>query len=245
MDIIAKYKNAENKLILLDYDGTLVNFSIQPENAKPSVRLLNALYKFSRKPWVRIVIITGREYRSIDKLIGHLPIDIVAEHGAMIKENGMWKERIKNTIRWKHEFLPMLNQFTLECEGSFIEEKRFSIAWHYRNVNTMGGYIFSRELIREVRNKIHSRDLKLIDGNKAVEIMISETGKGKITEDLIKQSNHDYILSIGDDVTDEDMFEALKENEDAITIKVGYGKTSAKYRLDDVSSVISLLEQLT
>lgn len=236
---------AENKLILLDYDGTLVNFTLVPDYAKPSVRLLNALYKLSRKPWVRIVINTGREYRSIEKLIGHLPIDIVAEHGSMIKENKIWKERIKSNFKWKHEFLPVLNQFTLECEGSFVEEKRFSVAWHYRNVNTMGGYIFSRELIREVKDKIHSHDLKLIDGNKAVEIMISETGKGKITEDLIKQSNYDYILSIGDDVTDEDMFEALKENEDAITIKVGYGKTSAKYRLDDVNSVISLLEQLT
>src|SRR3990170_1719901 len=69
---------------------------------------------------------------------GHLPIDIVAEHGAMIKENKIWKERIKSNFKWKHEFLPVLSQFTLECEGSFIEEKRFSVAWHYRNVNTMG-----------------------------------------------------------------------------------------------------------
>src|SRR3972149_7047172 len=107
-ELIEKYKNATNKLVLLDYDGTLVSFAPIPEQATPSVRLLNALYKLVKKPTTKVVIITGREYRSIDKLIGHLPIDIIAEHGAMIKENRIWKDQIKN-ISWKLEILPTLN----------------------------------------------------------------------------------------------------------------------------------------
>ena len=243
-ELIEKYKNATNKLVLLDYDGTLVSFAPIPEQATPSVRLLNALYKLVKKPTTKVVIITGREYRSIDKLIGHLPIDIIAEHGAMIKENGMWKNKIINNNAWKKEILPVLNQITAQYKGSFIEEKCFSLTWHYRNVDLIGGYIFSRELIRMTRDKTHTHDLRIIDGSKNVEIMTNEANKGKAINDLVNNDNYDYVLSIGDDVTDEDMFEELKDNENAITIKIGYGNTSAKYRLDSPSDVIQLLEQL-
>lgn len=244
MNVIAKYKNAKNRLILLDYDGTLVNFAALPEEAKPPVRLLNILYKLSCNPSTKIVIITGREYRSIDKFVGHLPIDIIAEHGAMIKENGMWKDKIIRNNAWKNEILYIFNQITEQCKGSFIEEKRFSLTWHYRNVDLLGGYIFSRELIRMTIDKIHTHNLRIIDGSKNVEIMTNKTNKGKAIDDLAKNDNYDHILSIGDDVTDEDIFEALKDNEECITIKVGYGNTSAKYRLDNPSAVIHLLEQL-
>lgn len=243
MEAINKYREASNKLILLDYDGTLVNFKLTPDEAKPSVRLLNVLYKLNCNISTKVVIITGREYRSIDKLIGHLPIDIVAEHGAMIKKNGVWNDQIRN-VSWKHEILPALNQITSECHGSFVEEKRFSLAWHYRNVDIMGGHIFSRELIRMVHDKKHPCDLKIIDGNKTVEIMTKEASKGNAINDLLKHINYDYVLSIGDDVTDEDMFEVLKDNENAFTIKVGSGNTSAKYRLNTSENVLQLLELL-
>lgn len=243
MELITKYKKAHNRLILLDYDGTLVDFTLIPDDAKPSVRLLNALYKVSCNPSTKVVIITGREYRSIDKLIGHLPIDIVAEHGAMIKEHGVWKDQIKN-VSWKPEILSALNQITSECQGSFIEEKRFSVAWHYRNVDTMGGHIFSRELIRMIHDKRQPYDLRIIDGNKTVEIITKEASKGNAIIGLLKHINYDYVLSIGDDVTDEDMFEVLKDNENSFTIKVGTGNTSAKHRLNTPKSVLQLLELL-
>ena len=244
MDPIAKYKKARQKLILLDYDGTLVNFTIAPEDAKPSVRVLNILYKLSCNPTTKLIIITGREYRSIDKMIGHLPIDIVAEHGAMVKENGLWNDRVKHNILWKHEFLPLLNQISSECTGSFVEEKRFSIAWHYRNVDLLGGYIFSRELIRMTQNKVHRYGLRIVDGAKTVEIMTNETNKGKLISTFIEKTKYDYVLSIGDGATDEDMFQMLKDNENCITIKVGYGNTSADHRLDPPEDVIRLLEKL-
>ena len=93
-------------------------------------------------------------------------------------------------------------------------------------------------------NQTNTNDLRIIDGNKTVEIMTKEVNKGKAINDLIKNNNYDYVLSIGDDVTDEDMFEALKDDENSITIKVGSGNTSAKYRLDSPADVIQFLEQL-
>jgi len=244
MLILEKYKSSKRKLLLLDYDGTLVGFTVNPEEAKPPVRVLNLLYRLCRDPSVKVVVTTGREYRSIDRLIGHLPIDIIAEHGAMIKENGMWNDLVKMNILWKHEFIPELQRMTSECHGSSIEEKRFSIAWHYRDVDVLGGYIFSRELMRIFENKVSLFNLRILDGNRTLEIITNDVNKGMMIHHLIDKHKCDYVLSIGDGGTDEDMFEVLREGENYITIKVGYGRTAAKYRLDSPQDVVALLEKL-
>lgn len=242
---IKKYKNATNKLLLLDYDGTLVDLASTPEKAKPSEHLLNILIKLIKKSHTEVIIISGRGYQDIDKLLGHLPIKIIAEHGAMIKENGEWAKQIVENVFWKNKTFPILNKITLSCPKSFIEEKHFSLAWHYRNAELKSGEIHSRELIRVLESIIPSHNIKILDGNKVVEVMTKEIGKGKAVKNLIEQTKYDSILSIGDDKTDEEMFEVLLHNTNAATVKVGNGKTFAKYKLDDVSNVISLLEELS
>lgn len=243
--MIKKYINATNKLLLLDYDGTLVDYSLTPEKAIPSEKLVGILIKLIDKPQTKIIIISGRGHQDIEKLLGHLPMDIIAEHGAMIKENGEWKKQIVDNGSWKNKVLPVLNRITLSCPNSFVEEKHFSLAWHYRNAELQSGVTHSRELIRILESIILSYNLKILDGNKVVEIMNKEIGKGNAVKNIVEQTNYDYILSIGDDKTDEEMFEFLLHNSNADTIKVGNGNTFAKYKLDNFNNVISLLEQLT
>ena len=244
VELIEKYKNATNKLVLLDYDGTLVDFSPLPEKAIPSEKLLNVLIKLIDEPQTKVMIISGRSHHDIYKFLGHLPIDIIAEHGAMVKENGVWEKQIIDNSSWKNKVLPILNRITLTCPNSFVEEKSFSLAWHYRNAESQSGHTHSRELIRILQSIIPSYNLKILDGNKVVEIMTKEFGKGKAVKKIIEKNNYDYILAIGDDKTDEEMFEFLLQNSNAVTIKVGNENTFAKYKLDNVNDVIGLLEQL-
>lgn len=89
-----------------------------------------------------------------------------------------------------------------------------------------------------------SHNFKILDGNKVVEIKSNEIGKGKATKYLVERENYDFILSIGDDKTDEEMFEFLMSHPEAITIKVGEGNTMAKYLLANVKLVIKLLKRL-
>jgi len=141
---ISKYRNSvNNKLILLDYDGTLVNYTPGPDQALPE-RVCKLLRKLSHNPYLKVVILTGREYKNIESLIGNLPVDIIAEHGAMIKMDGEWKEYIVNNGLWKKAVIPLINNFVNERPDSFIEEKKFSLAWDYRNLEPMGGHILSR-----------------------------------------------------------------------------------------------------
>jgi trehalose 6-phosphate synthase/phosphatase len=243
--LIEKYRKANNRLVLLDYDGTLVDYTSLPDTAILPEHLFDILIKLVCAPQTAVFIITGRGYRYIDEILNHLPIDIIAEHGAMIREKGIWKNHISNNTLWKETIIPILNQITSTCPKSFVEEKDFSLAWHYRNSETQIGITHSRKLIRILEKYIHSYNLKILDGKKVVEILSEETGKGKAVKKLTRQNNYDFILSIGDDATDEDMFKSLSNNSDAFTVKVGKGTSFAKYYLKSIKDVLSLLKQLS
>jgi trehalose 6-phosphate synthase/phosphatase len=245
VDLIEKYRKAGNKLVLLDYDGTLVSFASLPEKAIPSNHLLDILKRISNTPQTRMIIITGRSYQDIDKLTGHLSIDIIAEHGAVIKENGKWENQIIDKCLWKGSVISLLNSYSLKCPGSFVEKKQFSVAWHYRNCKPASGYKYSRELIGLLEEFSQGNDLKVFDGNRVVEILPEKIGKGEAIKEIIEQKNYDCILSIGDDKTDEEMFRFLSDNDNAVTIKVGKGSTVAKYRVKDEIDVVKLLEQVS
>ena len=244
-ELVEKFEKASNKIVLLDYDGTLVNYELIPGNAKLSEQLDEILIKLIDKPKTKVFIISGRGYQDIDKLLVHLPIDIIAEHGAMMKESGLWKNQINNNDLWKKTVINILNQITFACPKSYVEEKKFSLAWHYRNTEPQSGHTHSRELIRLLEKIIHSYNLKILDGNKVVEILTKDNGKGKAVKKLIEEINYDFILSIGDDVTDEEMFEFFLHNSNAYTIKVGNGDTYAKNKVADINDVVLLLKQLS
>lgn len=244
-ELIQKHKNAGNKLFLLDYDGTLVNFASIPGNAKPTEYLLEVLRKLIAKAHTKVIIITGRGYEDIEKLLGDLPIDIVADHGAMIRQNMQWATLFSEEQEWGKEISAILKKALLECAKSTSEEKTFSMTWHYRNSENIAGFLYSRVLIKELEKKIAPYNLRIIDGNKVIEIMSTSINKGNAVEYYLKQKEpFDFIFCVGDDKTDEDMFKVLINNTNAHTFKVGSEKSLAKYNLENVEQVISLIEQL-
>ena len=244
-ELIEKYRNADIRLVLLDYDGTLVDYTPIPVAARLTDNLFDILIKLLDTPQTEIFIITGRGHRETEKIFANLPINIIAEHGAMIRKKGIWENQINNNCSWKEIVIPILNQITTECPESFIEKKDFSLAWHYRNADSQSGVAYSRKLINTLEAIINNYDLKILDGNKVVEVMSREVGKGKAVEKLFERNNYDFILSIGDDATDEEMFEFLLYITKAYTIKVGNGDTFAKYKFASINDVVFLLKKLS
>jgi trehalose 6-phosphate synthase/phosphatase len=244
-EIKEKFKSAKNRLVLLDYDGTLVNHTTLPETAILPEHISDIIIKLVDNPQTKIFIITGRGRGDIDKFLDHIPINIIAEHGAMMKIEGVWKNQIINNFLWKKAIMPVLKQITDACPKSYVEEKNFSLTWHYRNVDPDLGYSFSRELIHLLQEIIHSYNLKILDGNKVVEILTNDTGKGSAVKKLFEQYPYDFVLSIGDDATDEEMFEFFLNHSNAFTVKVGEGPTHARYRLKSIHEVVSLLKILS
>ena len=240
--ILLEFEAASKRCIFLDYDGTLAPFTNIPSKAEPSAAVLSVLTRLSSDRRNDIVIISGRDTNTLDKWLGNLPVHMVAEHGAFIKRKGEdWEPQTTVSPEWKDRIRPILQLFTTRCAGSFVEEKRNTLTWHYRNTNPDLGFIRSRELLNSLQQLTVNTSLQIIDGNKVLEIRMTGTDKGLTATKLISRLGPEFTLCMGDDITDEDMFRALEDK--AITIKVGNTASSAKYNLMSQDEVLPFLQQ--
>lgn len=241
--ITRQYKSSKHRMLFLDYDGTLTGFHPDPQMAKPDSILINLLKKLSGNPKNRVIIISGRDKGTLDKWLGHMDIDIIAEHGVWMKEkNGKWETIAKLKSSWKSEFRPVLNAYVDRTPGSFIEEKDYSLVWHFRKVETGLGGLRSRELTSHIKYLTTGKNLQVLEGDMVVEVKNADVNKGNAAQKWLDAYDHDFVIAIGDDWTDEDTFKAMPE--DAITIKVGSTSSAAMYNVPTVKDVRSLLRKL-
>lgn len=240
--ITKKYREAEKRHLFLDYDGTLVPFTKHPTLAVPDPKLIDLLKQISSDPKTKITIISGRDSETLQTWFMDLPVNLVAEHGASIRlPNHLWKHHREMDQTWKPLMRPTMELYAQRSPGSFLEEKTHTLAWHYRNVDSELGFIRSRELLDNLHHLVRNTPLQIIDGNKVIEIRIAGIDKGFVAKQFLEEETYDFIMAVGDDKTDEDMFKVLAEK--AVTIKVGTGHTAAKYNLSNQSEVIHLLNQ--
>ena len=243
-DIKKSFTTSKKKLILLDYDGTLKSFtsSLTPELSRPSRPLLALIEKLATQPNTTLCIVSGRDKNTLQKWFSKLPVTLVAEHGAWVKTNGSWQKTATSFDKTKQLLRPILDQFVDRTPGSLVEEKDFSLVWHYRDVPTELAYIRTLNLKHELRSHIKNTT-GMFDGNKIVEIKPRNITKSHAAATLTKDHKPDFILCIGDDFTDEDMFQGLPKS--AYTIHVGLSdETAARYTISDVPAVHDLLRKL-
>ncbi len=244
-EIQQKYKLANQRLILLDYDGTLVDIQNIPSKVIPSIEALNAVKKLAANMNNTVVIITGRDRDYISRWFGEMNVHIFAEHGSFFKEPNStdWISLFSGDQSWKEEIKPILETYVEKANGSHLEEKVSSLAWHYRNVDPEYGFTVMRELLDSLKNRITPEmNIHVLDGKKVIEIKQNGCDKGSACKRMIQTKDYDFILSIGDDITDEDMFNSLPP--DAFSFKVGHGLTHAKMNLQSPLDVIRLLQEL-
>lgn len=243
--LFKQYKDAEKRLLLLDYDGTLTDFSLLPEQAFPSNHLMALIKSLSEIRNNKVCIISGRKAEDLEKWFGHLKVILVAEHGCTYKlpHEKSWLQMANLDLTWKGEVKDLLQKLVITYPGSFIEDKIYSLAWHYRGVQST----IDDQLIIDTNKKLSAintgNSFKVLQGNKVLEIKSSNMNKGLATTKLLSSDSFDFVMAIGDDTTDEDMFEVLQDPSN-ITIKVGLDKSKAQFNLIGITNVISFLDQL-
>ncbi len=126
--------------------------------------------------------------------------------------------------------------------GSFIEEKEFSLVWQYRKADSQLAAVRAMELKDTLIDYVTNLKLEVMDGNKVLEIKDAGVDKGKASLKCVTDINKDFILAIGDDLTDENIFSVLPE--DTYSIKVGMGYSKAKYNVLSTKDVRILLKKL-
>ena len=241
--IVKKFKAANRRLIALDYDGTLRSFVKDPEKAGPEPDTLAFLSKLASDGKNEIIIVSGRKRKTLQNWFGHLDINLIAEHGIWIREKGgKWRMIEPLSGGWKDDIRPVLELYVDRTPGSFIEEKDFSLVWHYRKAETNLGELRSRELKAAILNLTANLNLGILSGSKVVEIKSMGVNKGRAVLPFIVRQKWDIILTAGDDWTDEDTFEVMPE--DAFSIKVGFGYSKANYNLESVEQMKKLLKKL-
>ncbi|WP_345952360.1 bifunctional alpha,alpha-trehalose-phosphate synthase (UDP-forming)/trehalose-phosphatase [Mucilaginibacter sp. PAMB04168] len=242
--IVNRYHDTSKRIIFLDYDGTLVGFKPNVDQARPDAELYDILTQLSSDPNNHLVIISGRKHENLGEWFGDKNIYLIAEHGAWFKQQGMeWYKTSGLSTSWKKDIFGVLEKYVDRTPGSFIEEKTYSLAWHYRKAERGLGELRANELINTLKFLATDKGLQLLPGDKVVEVKNIDVNKGKAALTLVEQRDYDFIMAFGDDLTDEDLFKSLPDR--AITIKVGTGASAAKFYVRNPTEVRNLLKALT
>ncbi|ADY30357.1 MULTISPECIES: bifunctional alpha,alpha-trehalose-phosphate synthase (UDP-forming)/trehalose-phosphatase [Cellulophaga] len=237
-----KYKKAQKRLLFIDYDGTLAAFKNDPQKASPDEELYALLDNIASQPNTDMYLISGRDKETFTKWFLHKKYNMIVEHGVWISQEGEEFRMLENVKKeWMQKIHPVLESFVDRTPGSFIEEKNYSLAWHYRKTDPDFGNKRATELNTVLTSLIANDDLSVLNGNKVMEIKSSNVNKGRAAMRVYNDDTYDFVFAIGDDWTDEFMFQELPES--AITIKVGHQKTQAKYYLDGTTDVRKLLKR--
>jgi trehalose 6-phosphate synthase/phosphatase len=242
-ELVEAYRESEHRLIMLDYDGTLVPFAATPGAATPPPLLHETLRSLASNPRNEVVVISGRERASLEEWLGDLPLDLVAEHGVWLRgRSGQWVTAEPMTDEWKPRVRLILDMFVDRTPGSFVEEKDYSLAWHYRTIHRRLAESRVADLKDELAGVTEDSDLAVMEGNKVVEVKSARVNKGSAAHRWMCREDGGFVMAVGDDRTDEDMFEMAPD--DAWTIKVGGGSTHARFSVRGVNEVKDLLDRL-
>jgi trehalose 6-phosphate synthase/phosphatase len=241
--IIDAYEKAEHRLLVLDYDGTITPFASRPPLATPTPALCDLLARLAADERNDVVVVAGREYSTLQQWLGDLPIGLVAEHGAWVRERGEdWHLLEPLDSEWKERLRPVLEMFADRTPGAFLEEKTHSLVWHYRTVEPALAAARLLELREALSAQLSSLGLFVVEANRSIEVKPPNVSKGRAARHFMRDGVPAFVLAVGDDRTDEDLFEAVPDP--AWTIKVGSGPTKAHLSVDSYEDVLELLELL-
>lgn len=242
--LLERFRRAPHRTVFLDYDGTLVSFADDPKDARPPEDLLRLLRTLSRSANTDVVLISGRDKDTMEGWFADLDIPLVAEHGAWIKAKGQtWRLAKPLDNGWKAALLPILQTYADRLPGAFVEEKQYSIAWHYRRADPELASTRVKELVDDLVNFTANIDVQVQQGDKVVEVRCGGIHKGAAALLFLPQDEAEFLLAIGDDWTDEDLFRVLPDS--AWSIRVGHRHSCARFNVRSHEEVLDLLREIS
>jgi len=238
-------------LLLSDFDGTLSQIAPTPESAKLNTEIRNILIEIVSNPRFTTAIISGRSLEDLKSKVSIDGLIYAGNHGLEIEGPGLkyinpqalaLKPAMKEI---KQELNGMLHVFP----GSAIEDKGLSLSVHYRLLEAEKEQKLKSVIESIVWSFPESNRLKLAEGKKVFEIRPDvKWDKGAAVRMLIEIfKEHCRPIFLGDDLTDEDGFKAIKEYGKGLCIYIGdmRGKSEAEYYLNNTGDVARFLKMLT
>jgi len=230
--ISAALESGKKVAMFLDYDGTLREIEREPSAAKPNAATHAVLQKLRNRPGLDVSIISGRTPDDLEAFLGSYEFGLIAEHGAAIRRprQSVWERMDRNISHsWMEQVLPLMRLYESCTPGSFVEQKRTSLVWHYRRTDPQFGSWKARALVAELGVLTANMPLRVRHGKKIVEVTTTHLNKGAAILNMIGGNKYDLIVCAGDDATDEDMYQL--DVPSLISIYVGEGETRAGFRV--------------
>jgi len=247
----ASYAATNKRLFLLDYDGTLTAIVKDPAAAVPSHRVLTIIKKLCSDERNLVYIVSGRDKIVLERWMGDLDVGLCCEHGSFFRDSKtkVWTslaDAASSSLDWRDPVMTLMRYFEERTPGAMVEEKSTSIAWHYRNADPLYSTTQAQELMSHLKNVSSKFPVDVLWGNKVIEARPSGVNKGgAVRKVLTEYVEPQFVLCIGDDKTDEDMFSAIDKSQmNFFTVAVKRKPTQAKAFVREYRDVLNLLEQL-
>ncbi|KAE9616930.1 putative alpha,alpha-trehalose-phosphate synthase (UDP-forming), Trehalose-phosphatase [Lupinus albus] len=258
--MVSAYLRARSRAILLDYDGT-----VMPQNSinkSPSKEVISLLETLCADPKNVVFIVSGRGRASLSQWFTPCKkLGVAAEHGYFLRwsQSEDWEICGKSTdFGWMQIAEPVMKLYTEATDGSSIEKKESALVWQYRDADLGFGSAQAKEMLDHLESVLANEPVAAKSGQFIVEVKPQDVSKGLVAEKIFssmaeKGTQADFVLCVGDDRSDEDMFEVissaisrhiLSSNASVFACTVGQKPSKAKYYLDDTSEVINMLQSL-
>ncbi|MCH7879518.1 MAG: trehalose-phosphatase, partial [candidate division Zixibacteria bacterium] len=221
-DFWERVRYTSNRLLMLDYDGTLAPFSAERMEARPPPATLNLLKDMIKAKHTRLVIISGRPTDQMRTLLDGLEVELFGSHGferARPNNDPVVEKLSESEVSGLKEARRAAEAAEM---SDYIEPKPASIAVHVRGLDSARS-IEIEELAWNIFTPIADTfDLECRAFDGGVEIRSRRFHKGKAVEALLSEfDGHTFASYVGDDETDEDAFRALAAHADGVGVKVG------------------------
>lgn len=235
---------APRLLLVLDYDGTLVDFSTSPRTATPDAELLHILRQLSSRPGTSVHVVSGRSRESLEAFLGELEVGLHAEHGlwSRMEKKADWRSRRPLPPAWLEPVRKRMERLVRRTDGAVLEVKSGAIAFHYRATEPQLARRRVEELRVALRVDPQTEEFEVLEGSRVLEVRPRGVNKGSVVPELLASAPGATVLAVGDDRTDESLFAALPPG--AVGVHVGGGQTLARYRVQGVAAVRLLLKRI-
>jgi trehalose 6-phosphate synthase/phosphatase len=238
--IIKEFQSAGRRLLLCDYRGTLVSARIATDKARPDTELLATLRRLAKH--ADVVLMSEQPRDTLESWFGYMDITLAAEHGAWIREPDRdWAMCGALTNDWKLRVRELMELYADRLPGASVEEKEVTLAWHYRRAEPDLAAVRARELADHLISLTETTDLKVVEGSYVIEVRPSSVSKAACCQPFLAR-DYDFILALGDDNTDEELFKILPPT--ANSIRVGLSNSNARFNVYSQTHARELLVAL-
>jgi trehalose 6-phosphate synthase/phosphatase len=207
---------------------------------------LRLLHDLAQRPHTTVHVVGGRGRETLERWLGMTGVGLHAEHGVWSRapEGGPWTTTVTDSGEWREAVSNLFAEFAASTPGSLVEEKTLGLAWYYRGDEPAFGVRQADQLWQQLVDILEGTQAEVVEVTGGFEVRPRGINKRLVVSAAMQDasSSHAYIVAIGDDQTDEDMFSALPEN--GLAIRVGVGPSTAPYRLADVAEVRAFLAEL-